>query len=272
MLIESQRISYTLLMPTHCYDLLNHPDLGERDTSSLTRAILAGATPDQRRLAESKFCGRAYPMYGMSESMAHCTCAEDDDEVARLTTDGRPLPGTALRVLDDAGRPVASGEIGNVFLRGPNRMRCYQSRPDLTAHVLSEDGWFATGDRGKLYEGEYLTFMARASEVIRRGGMMIQPAEVEAALRSHPAIASLAVVAVPDARLGERVCACVQLRQEATLNMAAMQAHLETAGLPRYQWPEFLLEFEDFPRTPSLKVRRADLARIARDRLREPAG
>jgi acyl-CoA synthetase (AMP-forming)/AMP-acid ligase II len=272
MLIESQRISYTLLMPTHCYDLLNHPDLGESDTSSLTRAILAGATPEQRRLAESKFCGRAYPMYGMSESMAHCTCAEDDDEVARLTTDGRPLPGTALRVLDEAGCPVAPGEIGNVFLRGPNRMRRYQSRPDLTARVLSEDGWFATGDRGKLYEGGYLTFMARASEVIRRGGVMIQPAEVEAALRSHPAIASLAVVAVPDARLGERVCACVQLRQGATLNMTEMQAHLETAGLPRYQWPEFLLEFEDFPRTPSLKVRRADLAHIARDRLREPTG
>jgi acyl-CoA synthetase len=101
---------------------------------------------------------------------------------------------------------------------------------------------------------------------------MIQPAEVEAALRSHPAIADLAVVAVPDARLGERVCACVQLRQEATLNMAAMQAHLAAAGLPRYQWPEFLLEFQDLPRTPSLKIRRADVAQAARGRLRELAG
>ena len=152
MLIESQRISYTLLMPTHCYDLLNHPDLGERDTSSLTRRSSPEPRPTSG-VCRVKFCGRAYPMYGMSESMAHCTCAEDDDEAARLTTDGRPLPGTALRVLDDAGRPVAPGEIGNVFLRGPNRMRRYQSRPDLTTHVLSEDGWFATGDRGKLNEG-----------------------------------------------------------------------------------------------------------------------
>jgi acyl-CoA synthetase (AMP-forming)/AMP-acid ligase II len=177
------------------------------------------------------------------------------------------LPGTDLQLLDEAGQPVGPGEIGDIVLGGPNRLRRYQSRPDLTAQVLSADGWFKTGDRERLDTSGCLTFIARASEVIRRGGVMIQPAEVEVALRTHPAIADLAVVAVPDGRFGQRACACVQLRHKMDLTIEAMQAHLEAVGLPRYQWPEFLLAFDGFLRTPSLKVRRADLARITCDRI-----
>lgn len=265
--IADQRITYTLLMPTHCFDLINHPDIDRFDTRSLSRAILAGATPEQRRKAEKGFCGFAFPMYGMSESMAHCTCDEDGPEEGRQTTDGRSMPGTEIRLLDDDGRPVPAGEPGNIFLRGPNRMRRYQGNAELTQRVIGDGGWFSTGDRGRLDTGGFLTFMARASELIRRGGIMIQPAEVEAALRSHPAIVENAVIGVPDARLGEKACACILLRPGASLDKEAMRRHLESVGLPRYQWPEHLLVFDQFPRTPSLKVRRADLAALVRERL-----
>jgi cyclohexanecarboxylate-CoA ligase len=265
--IERERITYTLLMPTHCYDVLIRDDLDRFDLKSLSRAILAGATPEQRRKAAGLFCGTPFPMYGMSESMAHCTCAVGDLDHGIFTTDGRTLPGTEMKVLDDQGRPTAPGEIGNVFLRGPNRLRRYQSRPDLTARVIDAEGWFATGDRGRVDAHGFLKVVARASEMIRRGGIMIQPAEIEIALGTHASIAELAVIGIPDDRLGERACACARLKPGQTLDMDAMRAHLQGAGLPRYQWPEHLLIFAEFPRTPSLKVRRADLAAEARDRL-----
>ncbi len=265
-LVARQRCTYTLLMPTHVYDVVNHPALDTTDCRSMTRAILAGGTPEQRRRAEGTFCAVALPMYGMSESMAHCTCAPNDPPEARLTTDGRPIPGTQMRVVTEDGQPARPGEQGRVFLRGPNRLRRYQARPDLNAQVLDADGWFDTGDKARLSEGGFMTFQGRASEVIRRGGVMIQPAEVEAAFRGLAGVAEVAVVGIPDDRLGERACACVLAKGTAP-DLEAMRAHLLAAGLPRYQWPELLLVFEDFPRTPSLKVRRADLARMARERL-----
>lgn len=265
--IERERITYTLLMPTHCYDVLIRDDLDRFDLKSLSRAILAGATPEQRRKAAGLFCGVPFPMYGMSESIAHATCAVGDLDHGIFTTDGRTLPGTEMRVLDDQGRPTAPGEIGNVFLRGPNRLRRYQSRPDLTARVIDAEGWFATGDRGRVDAHGFLNFVARASEMIRRGGIMIQPAEIEIALGTHAAIAELAVIGIPDDRLGERACACARLKPGQALDIEAMRVHLQAAGLPRYQWPEHLLIFTEFPRTPSLKVRRADLAAEARERL-----
>jgi len=269
-LIAREGCTYTLLMPTHVYDVVNHPALEHTDCRTMTRAILAGGTPDQRRHAEGRFCAVALPMYGMSESMAHCTCAPDDPAQARLTTDGRPLPGTHMRILADDGRLVEPGQSGRVFLRGPNRLRRYQARPDLNATVLDGDGWFDTGDKALLSPGGFMTFQGRASEVIRRGGVMIQPTEVEAAFRGLPGVAEVAVVGIPDDRLGERACACIlpagPLSDRAP-DLETMRAHLQRAGLARYQWPEALLVFDEFPRTPSLKVRRADLARLARERL-----
>lgn len=265
-LVANHRCTYTLLMPTHVYDVVNHPALDSADCRSMTRAILAGGTPDQRRRAEGTFCGVALPMYGMSESMAHCTCAPDDPADARLTTDGRPIPGTEMRVITEDGQPAQPGEQGRVFLRGPNRLRRYQARPDLNAQVLDAEGWFDTGDKARMSEGGFMTFQGRASEVIRRGGVMIQPAEVEAAFRDLQGVAEVAVVGIPDDRMGERACACI-LPKGTAPDLDAVRAHLQAAGLPRYQWPELLLTFTEFPRTPSLKVRRADLTKLARERL-----
>lgn len=265
--VQEERITYSLLMPTHCYDVLNHPALDSYDCSSLSRAILAGATPELRRKATGQFCGIPLPMYGMSESMAHCTCALDDPEEARLATDGRPIPGTEMRVLDESGQQVGPGEVGQVYLRGPQRLRRYQARPELTAEVIDAAGWFSTGDKARLSEGGFMTFIGRASEVIRRGGVMIQPAEVETAFHGLDGVTEVAVVGIPDERLGEKACACILTKGSAP-DIEAMRAHLAKAGLPRYQWPEYLLEFAEFPRTPSLKVRRADLAKAARERLR----
>lgn len=265
-LVSQERCTYTLLMPTHVYDVVNHPALDTTDCRSMTRAILAGGTPDQRRRAEGTFCAVALPMYGMSESMAHCTCAPDDPAEARHTTDGRPIPGTQMRVITEDGTPALPGEQGRVFLRGPNRLRRYQARPDLNAQVLDGDGWFDTGDKARLSDGGFMTFQGRASEVIRRGGVMIQPAEVEAAFRGLAGVAEVAVVGIPDERMGERACACILPKGDAP-DLESMRAHLQAAGLARYQWPESLLVFTEFPRTPSLKVRRADLAKLARERL-----
>lgn len=269
-LIETHRCSYTLLMPTHCYDIVNAPELDARDCSSLTRAIMAGATTEQRQQAEGRFCGIALPMYGMSESMAHCTCGLDASPAARHTSDGSPLPGVEMKLLGEGDAVVGPGEVGQIYLRGPNRLRRYRARPELTAEVIDAEGWFNTGDRVQLTDEGCIRFLGRASEIIRRGGVMIQPAEVEAAFRGLEGVIEVAVVGLPDPRLGEKACACILTKTaDQAPDIERMRQHLEAAGLPRYQWPEYLLAFDEFPRTPSLKVRRADLVAIARSRTSE---
>lgn len=266
-LVAARRVTYTLLMPTHVYDVVNAPALDATDCRSLTRGILAGVPRHVREEAARRFCARPLPMYGMSESIGHVTFAPDDPWDAVASLDGRALPGTEIAIRDGEGRDVAPGEVGDLVLRGPNRLLRYLGNEDLTRASILDGGWFSTGDRASLDARGFMTFAGRAKEIIRRGGVTIVPADVETALLRHPAIAEVAVVPVPDARLGEKACACIVPRGGAAIDLTEITRHLGAEKLARYQWPEALLVFDALPRTPSLKVRRADLEAEARRRL-----
>jgi non-ribosomal peptide synthetase component E (peptide arylation enzyme) len=136
----------------------------------------------------------------------------------------------------------------------------------LTADVIAPDGWFRTGDKATLDAQGFVTFLGREKDIIRRGGVTIIPVDVENLLRGHPDIAEVAVIAVPDERLGERACACIVPRHHAAVDRESLSAYLQGQGIARYLWPEHVLAFASLPRTASLKVRRADLrdAAIAR--------
>jgi cyclohexanecarboxylate-CoA ligase len=270
-LIARHRVSYTLLMPTHVYDILNSPGLDRADCRSLTRGILAGVPKQVREDAARRFCARPLPMFGMSESIGHVTCAPEDPWDALTTMDGRALAGTEISIRDADGHEVKSGTIGDLLLRGPNRLKAYLGAPDLTAAAILPDGWFRTGDKALLDERGFMLFCGRAKEIIRRGGVTIVPADVEAALMTHPGIAEVAVVPIPDARLGEKACACIVARPGVKLELEDIVRHLESQKLARYMQPEHLLLFDALPRTASLKVRRADLEAEARRRLDGPS-
>lgn len=266
-LVQDWRASYTLLMPTHVYDVMNCPALDSTDCRSLRRGILAGVPRHVREDAAKRFCARPLPMFGMSESIGHVTFAPEDPWDAISTLDGRTLPGTELSVRTEEGGEAPVGQVGDLFLRGPNRLLRYLGAPELTANAIDGDGWFRTGDRAMLDARGYMLFVGRAKEIIRRAGVTIIPSDIETELLKHPDIAEVAVVPVPDARLGEKACACVVPRGGREIDLPGICRHLEAQGMARYQWPELLLLFEALPRTPSLKVRRADLELDARQRL-----
>ena len=209
-------------------------------------------------------------MYGMSESPAHVTGSTADDLEDLRTTEGKALPGTDLLICDDEDRPVPVGTHGNILVRGPNRLLGYYRNEALNKSSLTPDGFFRTGDVGFLNEAGFMTFVTRSKDIIRRGGVTITPADIETALRGHPRIADVAVIGLPDPRLGERACACVITRDGEDMSLSDITDFLGRIAFARYLWPETVAICQSFPRTPSLKVQKNELRRqvLARDQHR----
>jgi acyl-CoA synthetase (AMP-forming)/AMP-acid ligase II len=181
-----------------------------------------------------------------------------------LNTDGAPLPGVEIRLVDDDGNDVEAGEPGEIWSRGPDCFVGYTD-PVVTHAAFSPDGWFMTGDVGVLDPDGYLAITDRKKDIIIRGGENVSAAEVEEILVRMPGVAEVAVVAAPDARLGEIGCVHFRMLTGASApDLAAVQAALEAAGLARQKWPELVREVTEFPRTPSGKIQKF----VLRERLR----
>lgn len=264
--IEKYRVSYAHFMPTHTHDVLSSATLDHADVSSFYRGALGGLTAERRLEARARLCPRPLPSYGMSECLGNSTCALEDRLQRILASDGRPFPGTELVVLTEQGEPAQANEVGALHVRGPSRFLGYFGAPELTREALTPDGFFRTGDFGSLDEDGYLTFASRAKDIIRRGGVTIFPAEVEAILMTHPDIAHIAIVGTPDERLGERACACIIPKGDRPVTLEAVTHFLQIRGVARYLWPERAAMFETFPRTPSLKVQKRALIEELRQR------
>ena len=266
-LIAKHRVTHLLLMPTHAIDILESPALDRTDCSSLSRGVVAGINEAHRLDARARFCARPYPMYGMSESPGHVTGSTTDDIESLRTAEGRTLPGTELLICDDDDRPLPAGTQGNILVRGPNRLLGYYRNESLNRTSLTADGFFRTGDVGVVDDAGFMTFITRSKDIIRRGGVTITPSDIETALRQHPRIADVAVIGLPDPRLGERACACVITRDEKDMSLSEITDFLASVAFARYLWPEAVAMCENFPRTPSLKVQKNELRRqvLARD-------
>jgi cyclohexanecarboxylate-CoA ligase len=258
-LIEKHGVSYGLFMPTHVHDLLASPVLETTDVSSLRRAAMGGLSAEARIEVRRRLCPKPMPGYGMSECLGNSSCSPADPDDKAINRDGRPYPGTELRVVGGDGRLLPAGEAGAVEVRGPSRCLGYYKAPDLNRAAFTPDGFFRTGDRGVLDAQGYLSFVGREKDIIRRGAVTIVPGDVEAALMTHPNIRKAALVGLPDPRLGERPCACIVTRDGTDLSLESVTRLLEDKGVARYMWPESVAMFDDFPQTPSLKVKKPAL-------------
>lgn len=254
--IERHKVSYGLFMPTHVHDLLGSPQLAKTDLSHFCHAAMGGLSTDRRQEVRRRLCPNPFPGYGMSECMGNATCSAADPEAKLLNGEGRPYPGTAFRIVDEDDRELPPGQTGRIQVTGPSRCFGYHNAPGLTQEAITADGYFRTGDLGQLDGEGYLTFIGREKEIIRRGSVTIVPVEVEAALLEHPRIAKIAVVALPDPRMGERACACVVTSDGREFEMEEMTAFLAERSVPRYMWPERIERFDALPLTPSLKVKK----------------
>jgi cyclohexanecarboxylate-CoA ligase len=203
--------------------------------------------------------------------LATCNGLRDDEEKV-FGSDGAPLPGMELLVVDGAGAPVTAGAEGDLLVRGAAQFVGYFERPQFTAEAHTADGWFKTGDRGTLDPAGYLAITGRSKDLIIRGGENIPVVEVENLLYTHPKIAGVAIVAMPDPRMGERACAVVIPREGEALTLPEIVAFLERHQLARQKFPERLELVSEFPMTPSGKIQKYRLRELVAERIASEGG
>jgi cyclohexanecarboxylate-CoA ligase len=276
-LIEAHRCTYALFMPTHGADVLQAGQRSARDWSGL-RVLAAPGLSRERRIAMHAIFGRP-PLadYGLSEVPGHAAHGRSEPWEKMIETEGRPFPGTEIKILDPNdpdGQPLPAGQTGAIVVNGPSRFLGFLANEKLTRESLTPWGGYRTGDIGYLDADGHLVYRGRSKDIIRRGGITLVSAEIEAAVLRHPAVHEVAVVPLPDDRLGERACAAVILEPGHTApTLPELQGVLAAEGLAKYSWPEAIEVFDEFPRTPSLKVVKHDVVRAiaARSRAASPA-
>ncbi|MCU0270634.1 MAG: FadD3 family acyl-CoA ligase [Acidimicrobiales bacterium] len=220
--VAEERITMLPGTPTLYQTIIHHPDFGSTDLSSLRLAVTgAAAIPVELVVQMREVLGfeTVITGYGLTEACGIATmCRYDDDPETIATTSGRAIPGVEVRCIDEAGDPVPAGEAGEVVLRGYNVMKGYLDDPEQTAETIDADGWLHTGDVGVLDERGYIRITDRVKDMFIVGGFNAYPAEIENLMLADDRIAQVAVVGVPDPRLGEVGMAFVLLRpgQQAT--------------------------------------------------------
>jgi acyl-CoA synthetase len=247
--------------------LLDHPDFDPERHPKLMPFIGLGGSAVPAAVGER--CARlgieVARSFGSTEHPSITGSTPDVARDKRITTDGRPLPGVEIRLVDDDGKDVEIGTPGEIWSRGPDCFVGYTD-PALTAATFSADGWFMTGDIGVLDEDGFLAITDRKKDIIIRGGENVSAQEVEELLLRMPGVAEVAVVGAPDARLGEIGCAFFRMQPGTpTPALADLRAALESAGLARQKWPEHVRAVDEFPRTASGKVQKFVLRQQLRD-------
>lgn len=269
-IIERERVTALSGTPAHIISLLSHPDLPRTDTSSVKSVGVGGAQcpPEVMKDIQRVFGVKSGNMYGMGENIVHTqVSANDPPEVIRETV-GKPVPGAELRIFAaDRRTEQPTLGVGEIAYRGPSLFLAYYKNPERTAETRNADGWFFTGDLGFVDEQGYLHLSGRKKDMINRGGTKIFPKEIEDLLHEHPAILRAAVIGMPDARLGERVCACVELKPGATLTLDEVKVFLEGKRVMKHNVPERLEVMAALPQTPTGKVQKEPLVRAVADKL-----
>ena len=193
--------------PTLYQSILNHPRLSECDLSSLRLAVTgAAAIPVEliHRMRDELTFQTIVTGYGLTESSAIATmCRHDDDPETIATTSGRAIPGVEVHIVDDTGQEVPPMTSGEIWVRGYNVMAGYFNDPEATAETITEDGWLKTGDIGVMNEDGYVAITDRKKDMFIVGGFNAYPAEIENLILAHKSVAQVAVVGVPDERMGE---------------------------------------------------------------------
>jgi long-chain acyl-CoA synthetase len=264
-LIERERVTIFVGVPTMSWDLLESPDFARRDTSSLLNVGGGGApAPPELVKRVDKAFRKARPGigYGMTETNAYGPQNAGDDYLRKPTSTGRVVPVVDLRVTDEAGRELPTGEVGEIWFRGPNLIRGYWNKPQATAETIV-DGWLRSGDIGRIDEEGFVYVQDRAKDMVIRGGENIYCAEVEAALYEHPDVYEAAVFGLPHERLGEEVAAAVRPRPGHRIDAEELRRFVGER-LASFKVPSRIeVASEELPRNAAGKI----LKRVLRDEM-----
>jgi len=287
-LIEQHKVTITAVVPPlalawmnayeHLRESPSRPNLSKPDLSSLEVLQVGGAKFSEeaaRRVTPVLGC-KLQQVFGMAEGLVNYTRLSDDLNTI-LSTQGRPISrADEIRIVDDRDLPVAEGETGHLLTRGPYTIRGYFRAAEHNAKAFTSDGFYRTGDLVRMTPAGYLVVEGRAKDQINRGGEKIAAEEIENHLLAHPHIHDVALVAMPDAYLGERSCAFVVLRANALTNQQTPKSKdllrfLHERDLAAYKIPDRFEFIAALPQTKLGKVDKKTLRQLINDKLASPA-
>lgn len=261
-LIETHRITELFVAPPVVLALAKHPLVERFDLSSL-RSVMCGAAPLGAELADAcaeRIGAEVFQGYGMTEMspVSHIS----PKGLGRAGVSGVLVPNTEARVVDpESGEDVADGAPGELWIRGPQVMAGYLGRPEATAATMAEGGWLRTGDLAAIDAAGCMTVVDRVKELIKVKGFQVAPAELEALLATHPSVADVAVIGVPDAEAGEAPVAFVVAAPGTAPDLAALQAHL-AGHVASYKQIRAVEIVDAIPKSPSGKILRRLLRQV----------
>jgi acyl-CoA synthetase (AMP-forming)/AMP-acid ligase II len=274
---EIQRFGCTAAVtaPTFLHTLLSEYDAERHDLSTLRLWTCAGAPIPAAVVQQA---GATLPnvkvlsLYGRSENLVTTTCSVTDEVSRALTSDGRAVPGSEVKIVDGDGNEVPRGTEGDIAYRGPAHMIEYLANPEETAALFTKDGFSKSGDLGKMTEDGYVRVTGRTKDIVIRGGMNISVREIEEHLAHHPALKAFSVVGMPDERLGERVCCYVVAASgHDAPTVDDMREFLLERGMPIQKTPERVVVVDSLPMTATGKVLKHELRKDIERRLEEEA-
>lgn len=255
-LIEKERITIACVVPALLAMMVKHPDFPKYDLSSLRCIDSFGAFLDYALAveAEGKFGCPVAQTYGSNDSGPLCIAAPDDPQEIRLRTVGKPRGGGEVKLIDDNGKEVGQGEIGEVMDRGPILASGFYRDEAATWQVWTRDGWFKTGDLGRFDARGNLMIAGRKKDMIIRGGQNIYPVEVEGLIATHPGVSAVAIVGMPDPVMGEKACAYVVPKPGQIVRLEEIISYLKTKNIASYKLPERLEIIDALPIVGEQKV------------------
>ena len=258
-ILADQRVTIFAGVPTMFSALLHVPDRSGYDVSALRLCISGGAAMpvEVLRQFEDAFDCIVLEGYGLSETSPVASFNHPGRE-RKPGSIGTPIRGVEMRVVDASGAEVPQGEVGEIAIRGHNIMKGYLNRPDATAEAVSADGWFRTGDIGRVDEDGYYYIVDRKKDLIIRGGYNIYPREIEEVLYEHPEVAEAAVVGIPHPELGEEVGAAVALKPGATVTPDELRSYVKSQ-VAAYKYPRRVWIVDALPKGPTGKILKKEI-------------
>jgi long-chain acyl-CoA synthetase len=258
-IFERDKVTIFQGVPTMYVALLGLPKEKRGDTSSLRLCISGGSAMPVEVLKgfEEAFGTKVLEGYGLSETSPVASFNHPDRE-RKPGSIGTPIEGVEMKLVDDEGNDVPEGEVGEIAIRGHNVMKGYWKREDATEQVMTEDGWFRTGDMAKIDEDGYFFIVDRKKDMIIRGGYNVYPREIEEVLYEHPAVAEAAVVGVPDDKLGEEVGAAVVLKQGEEVDAETLRDFVKE-HVAAYKYPRKIWFPDELPKGPTGKILKREI-------------
>jgi long-chain acyl-CoA synthetase len=262
--IEKHQVRSFSAVPAMIHAMLSYPDADKYDTSSL-ESVSSGSAPLSVALLnafQSKFNAYIYEGYGLSEAAPIVTAHRKGIQIKPGSV-GIPIPGVEIKIVDDVGKELPVGEVGELIVRGDNVTQGYFNNPEETAKIL-KNGWLHTGDMARVDEEGYLYIVDRKKDLIIRGGFNLYPRDVEEILSRHEAVSEASVIGIPDERMGEEMVACVVKKEGIEASAEELIRYCQE-HLAKNKTPRQILFMEALPRNGVGKILKTHLRQTAAD-------